>query len=58
MGMDTDVAARIEANLPLVKHVVFQVAVHFPRQAACCLFLEGNIPEYCCWFEQYWRPEN
>jgi len=31
MGMDTDVAARIEANLPLVKHVVFQVAVHFPR---------------------------
>lgn len=23
--------ARIEANLPLVKHVVFQVAVHFPR---------------------------
>ncbi len=22
---------RIEANLPLVKHVVFQVAVHFPR---------------------------
>lgn len=31
MGMDMDVAARIEANLPLVKHVVFQVAVHFPR---------------------------
>jgi RNA polymerase sigma factor for flagellar operon FliA len=31
MGMDKDVAARIEANLPLVKHVVFQVAVHFPR---------------------------
>ncbi len=23
--------ARIEANVPLVKHVVFQVAVHFPR---------------------------
>jgi RNA polymerase sigma factor FliA len=23
--------ARIEANIPLVKHVVFQVAVHFPR---------------------------
>ena len=21
----------IEANLPLVKHIVFQVAVHFPR---------------------------
>ena len=31
MGVDKDVAARIEANLPLVKHVVFQVAVHFPR---------------------------
>lgn len=31
MGMDKDVAARIEANTPLVKHVVFQVAVHFPR---------------------------
>lgn len=31
MGMDMDVTARIEANLPLVKHVVFQVAVHFPR---------------------------
>lgn len=26
-----DLNARIEANLPLVKHVVFQVAVHFPR---------------------------
>ncbi len=26
-----EVNARIEANLPLVKHVVFQVAVHFPR---------------------------
>lgn len=31
MGEDKDVVARIEANLPLVKHVVFQVAVHFPR---------------------------
>lgn len=31
MGVDVDVTARIEANLPLVKHVVFQVAVHFPR---------------------------
>lgn len=32
--MDTthaELNARIEANLPLVKHVVFQVAVHFPR---------------------------
>ena len=32
--MDADkkeLNARIEANLPLVKHVVFQVAVHFPR---------------------------
>ncbi len=28
---DPEVNARIEANLPLVKHVVFQVAVHFPR---------------------------
>ncbi|MDH3679284.1 MAG: FliA/WhiG family RNA polymerase sigma factor [Acidimicrobiia bacterium] len=27
----TELNARIEANLPLVKHVVFQVAVHFPR---------------------------
>ncbi len=26
-----EINARIEANLPLVKHVVFQVAVHFPR---------------------------
>jgi RNA polymerase sigma factor for flagellar operon FliA len=26
-----DINARIEANLSLVKHVVFQVAVHFPR---------------------------
>lgn len=31
MGVDTDVAGLIEANLPLVKHVVYQVAVHFPR---------------------------
>jgi len=30
-GMDVEIAARIEANLPLVNHVVFQVAVHFPR---------------------------
>jgi RNA polymerase sigma factor for flagellar operon FliA len=29
--LPTDLNARIEANLPLVKHVVFQVAVHFPR---------------------------
>lgn len=27
----TEVNERIEAHLPLVKHVVFQVAVHFPR---------------------------
>ncbi len=26
-----EINERIEANLPLVKHVVFQVAVHFPR---------------------------
>ncbi len=31
MAVDKDVAARIENNLELVKHVVFQVAVHFPR---------------------------
>ncbi len=35
IGMTTtsqsELNARIEANLPLVKHVVFQVAVHFPR---------------------------
>ena len=31
VAVDKDVAARIEANLDLVKHVVFQVAVHFPR---------------------------
>ena len=34
MGEDKDVVARIEANLQLVKHVVFQVAVHFPRHVA------------------------
>ncbi|MEM9131439.1 MAG: FliA/WhiG family RNA polymerase sigma factor [Actinomycetota bacterium] len=28
---NAELNARIEANLPLVKHVVFQVAVHFPR---------------------------
>ncbi len=28
---EAELNARIEANLPLVKHVVFQVAVHFPR---------------------------
>lgn len=28
---DPEVNERIEAHLPLVKHVVFQVAVHFPR---------------------------
>ncbi len=27
----SEINGRIEANLPLVKHVVFQVAVHFPR---------------------------
>lgn len=32
MGMDiAERNARIEENLPLVKHVVYQVAVHFPR---------------------------
>ena len=31
MIQDPEITARIEANLPLVKHVVFQVAVHFPR---------------------------
>ena len=31
MTDDKDVIARIESNLELVKHVVFQVAVHFPR---------------------------
>lgn len=29
--MNNDVTTRIERNLPLVKHIVFQVAVHFPR---------------------------
>ena len=27
----TEINARIEANVELVNHVVFQVAVHFPR---------------------------
>jgi RNA polymerase sigma factor FliA len=31
MSDDMDVTALIEEHLPLVKHVVFQVAVHFPR---------------------------
>ncbi len=31
MGDDRDRARLIEHNLPLVKHVVLQVAVHFPR---------------------------
>ncbi len=30
-AMPTDLGQLIEANLPLVKHIVFQVAVHFPR---------------------------
>ncbi|MEM7342007.1 MAG: FliA/WhiG family RNA polymerase sigma factor [Actinomycetota bacterium] len=30
-NVDPELNARIEANLQLVKHVVFQVAVHFPR---------------------------
>ena len=30
-SMDSDLAEMIEKNLPLVKHVVFQVAVNFPR---------------------------
>ncbi|MDG2025596.1 MAG: sigma-70 family RNA polymerase sigma factor [Acidimicrobiales bacterium] len=29
--MESDLAEMIELNLPLVKHIVFQVAVHFPR---------------------------
>lgn len=29
--MDAELAELIEDNLPLVKHIVFQVAVHFPR---------------------------
>ncbi|MDY7100427.1 MAG: FliA/WhiG family RNA polymerase sigma factor [Actinomycetota bacterium] len=31
MAVNDDVTARIERHLPLVKHIVFQVAVHFPR---------------------------
>lgn len=31
MGDGRDLHELIEANLPLVRHVVFQVAVHFPR---------------------------
>ena len=31
MADTTDVSKRIEDHLPLVKHIVFQVAVHFPR---------------------------
>jgi RNA polymerase sigma factor FliA len=30
-SMDPELAEMIEQNLPLVKHIVFQVAVHFPR---------------------------
>ncbi len=30
-SIEPELAEMIEANLPLVKHVVFQVAVHFPR---------------------------
>ena len=30
-SMDANLAEMIEDNLPLVKHIVFQVAVHFPR---------------------------
>jgi len=30
-SMEPELAEMIEANLPLVKHIVFQVAVHFPR---------------------------
>ena len=30
-SMDAELAEMIEDNLPLVKHIVFQVAVHFPR---------------------------
>jgi len=29
--MEPELAELIESNLPLVKHIVFQVAVHFPR---------------------------
>lgn len=31
MADTTDLSKRIEEHLPLVKHIVFQVAVHFPR---------------------------
>lgn len=31
MGVDTDVTTLVEEHLDLVRHVVFQVAVHFPR---------------------------
>jgi RNA polymerase sigma factor FliA len=30
-SMEPELAEMIEKNLPLVKHIVFQVAVHFPR---------------------------
>lgn len=30
-SIEPELAELIEANLPLVKHIVFQVAVHFPR---------------------------
>ena len=30
-SMEPDLSEMIEQNLPLVKHIVFQVAVHFPR---------------------------
>lgn len=30
-GESPDITKRIEEHLPLVKHIVFQVAVHFPR---------------------------
>ncbi|MGY6500756.1 MAG: sigma-70 family RNA polymerase sigma factor [Acidimicrobiales bacterium] len=31
MGDTSELSQRIERHLPLVKHIVFQVAVHFPR---------------------------
>lgn len=31
MGSSQELSQRIEQHLPLVKHIVFQVAVHFPR---------------------------
>lgn len=31
MAQNQELSRRIEDNLPLVKHIVFQVAVHFPR---------------------------